>query len=93
MLLVEFIELYHVTKVCRTVTIPRFYKLKANNTVSDKTFWRKKFYDFYSANGKILPNTIFNRFNEEVLDNLSLSTFKESPDQRYIFMHKRYIYS
>lgn len=36
---------------------------------------------------------MFKHFNEEVLDNLSLSTFKESPDQRYIFMQKRYIYS
>lgn len=41
----------------------------------------------------MLPNTIFNRFNEEVLDNLSLSNFKESPDQRYIFMHKLYIFT
>lgn len=82
MLLVEFIELYHDTKVCTAVTIPRFYKLKAN-----------KVYCFRQEIGKMLPNTIFNRFNEEVLENLSRSTFKESPDQRYIFMHKRYIYS
>lgn len=59
MLLVEFIELYHVTKVCTTVTIPRFYKLKANKVYCFRQeILEKEILGFYSVNGKMLPNHI-----------------------------------